>query len=87
MKRRLTGISEQTTMVLAGETEAGSAAAQPARDSRLKATNGRWGGPDESGLPHMLNADNSESCNALKNLIKWSRRRRIQYLPKAERVS
>jgi len=31
-------------MPLAGETEAGSAEVQPARDSQLKATNCRWGG-------------------------------------------
>jgi hypothetical protein len=61
---------ESLKILSAGQTEAGSAEAQPARDSRLKATNGRWGGPDESGLPHFQDVDNSESCNALKNLIK-----------------
>jgi hypothetical protein len=56
-------------MLLAGKTEAGSVEVQPARDSQLKATNCRWGG---SLLPsHFTIAkDNSELCNALKNLIK-----------------
>ena len=44
MKRRLTGMAQRVTMVLAGQTEAGSAEAQPARDSQHKATNCRWGG-------------------------------------------
>jgi len=35
---------ESMKIALAGETEAGSAEVQPARDSPLKATNGRWGG-------------------------------------------
>jgi len=35
---------ESLKILSAGQTEAGSAEAQPARDSRLKATNGRWGG-------------------------------------------
>ncbi len=39
MKRILTLMSKLTTMLLAGETEAGSVEVQPARDSRFKATN------------------------------------------------
>ena len=35
---------ESLKILSAGQTEAGSAEAQPARDSWLKATNGRWGG-------------------------------------------
>ncbi|MFH1615408.1 MAG: hypothetical protein ABIG61_10060, partial [Planctomycetota bacterium] len=44
MKRILTIMSELITMTLVGQTEAGSAEVQPARDSQLKATNCRWGG-------------------------------------------
>ena len=69
MKNDLTIIEEIITMPLAGETEAGSAEVQPARDSRLKATNCRW---DGGLLPsHFMSfSDNSEFCDALKNLIK-----------------
>ena len=68
MKRILTLVSELMIMLLTGETEAGSVEVQPARDSQLKATNCRWGG---SLLPsHFMNfSDNSERCDALKNLI------------------
>ena len=70
MKRSLTKIMELTTMTLVGQTEAGSVEVQPARDSRLKATNCRWDG--SYNLPsHFKNhKNNSEFCNALKNLIK-----------------
>ena len=44
MKRILTLMSELATILLAGETEAGNAEVQPARDSRFKAMNCRWGG-------------------------------------------
>ena len=37
-------MKEQIKMMLVGKTEAGNAEVQPARDSRLKATNCRWGG-------------------------------------------
>lgn len=69
MKQILTLVSELITMLLAGETEAGSVEVQPARDSQFKATNCRWGG---SLLPSHLTSlkDNLELCNALKNLIK-----------------
>jgi hypothetical protein len=40
----LTEIENPLIMRLAGETDAGSAQVQPARDSRTKATNGRGGG-------------------------------------------
>ncbi len=87
MKRILTMISELITMTLVGQTEAGSAEEQPARDSQLNATNCRWDGGHN--LPsHFTNTkDNSELCNASKNLIKESRQRRLHYLPKAEKVS
>ncbi len=79
-------MNELTRMTLAGETEAGSVEVQPARDSRFKATNCRW---DGGLLPsHFTNfADNSELCYALKNLIKQPRQRRVQFLPKAGKVS
>jgi hypothetical protein len=41
MNRDLTEMSNTMTMLLAGETEVGSAEVQPARDSRAKATDGR----------------------------------------------
>ena len=44
MKRILTKIKELTRIVLVGQTEAGSAEVQPARDNQLKATNCRLGG-------------------------------------------
>ena len=86
MKRILTSVSELIIMLLAGQTEAGPVEVQPARDSQLKATNCRW---DGGLLPsHFMNfADNSERCYALKNLIKQPRQRRVQYLPKAGKVS
>ncbi len=82
MKRILTLVSELITMLLAGETEAGSAEVQPARDSRPKATNwgpqtqkNAFGNPcrwDGGLLPSHFTSfqDNSELCHALKNLIK-----------------
>ena len=86
MKRILTIMSKLITMTLVGQTEAGSAEEQPARDSRLNATNCRW---DGGLLPSHFTKlkDNSELCNALKNLIKESRQRRLHYLPKARKVS
>ena len=69
MKSILTKTKELIMMYLVGQTEAGSAEEQPVRDSRLKATNCRW---DGGFLPsHFVSfPDNSELCNALKNLIK-----------------
>ena len=86
MKRILTSVTKLITMLLAGETEAGSVEVQPARDSWFNATNCRWYG---GLLPsHFMNfSDNLELCDALKNLIKQPRQRRVQYLPKAEKVS
>ena len=65
MESILTLTSKLITMLLAGETEAGSVEVQPARDSRFKATNCRW---DGGLLPsHFTNLhDNSELCYALK---------------------
>ena len=51
MKRILTSVSELTIMFLADKTEAGSVEVQPARDSRFKATNYRWGDSLTSATP------------------------------------
>ncbi len=51
MKRSLTKMNELTRMTLVGQTEAGSAEVQPARDSQFKATNCRWGGSNTSAIP------------------------------------
>ena len=51
MKRSLTIIDELTRMPLVGETEAGSAEVQPARDSQLKATNCRRDGSYTPAIP------------------------------------
>ncbi|RKY07474.1 MAG: hypothetical protein DRP66_06660, partial [Planctomycetota bacterium] len=72
--------------------EAGSAEAQPIRLRSEQALPGIAGSRRRIVvgvavihlLPRFLIWNNSESCNALENLIKQPRRRRIQYLPKAE---
>ena len=60
MKRILTVMKELITIALAGKTEANSAEVQPIRlrlragsatDSRLKATNCRWGGSLTPAIP------------------------------------
>ena len=51
MKRILTKMSELITIALVGQTEAGSAKVQPARDSQLKATNCRWDGSLTPAIP------------------------------------
>ena len=86
IKRILTLVSELITIALVGQTQAGSVEVQPARDSQPKATNCRW---DGGLLPSQFTSfqNNSELCDALKNLIKQSRQRRVQYLPKAGKVS
>ena len=53
MKRCLTGMIESLKILLVGKTEVGSAEAQPARDSRLKATNSRWGGSYTPAAPYI----------------------------------
>ena len=60
---------ESMKIALAGETEAGSAEVQPARDNQLKATNCRWGGSYKPAIP-FYEPGNSEHCYALKNLIR-----------------
>ena len=67
MKRSLTKMNELTRMTLAGETEAGSAEVQPARDSQFKATNCRWGGSNTSAIPFY---DSQRQFRALKCLKK-----------------
>ena len=44
MKNCLTEMNKTMIILSAGETEAGSAEVQPARDSQAKATNGRGDG-------------------------------------------
>ncbi len=51
MKSILTKMTELTTMVLVGKTEAGSAEVQPARDNQLKATNCRLDGRCITAIP------------------------------------
>ena len=51
MKRYLTEIDEPTTILSAGETDAGSAEVQPARDSQAGATNCRRDGGLTSAVP------------------------------------
>jgi len=86
MKRILTIMSELTRIPLVGKTEAGSAQVQPARDSQLKATNCRWGGSYTPAIPFYEHGQ-FRALLCLKNLIKQPRQRRIQYLPKAGKVS
>ena len=51
IKSSLTKMNERARIALASKTEAGSAEAQPARDSRLKATNCRWDGSSTPAIP------------------------------------
>ena len=51
MKRLLTIMNEQIRIQLVGETEAGSAEVQPARDNQLKATNCRGDGSYTPAIP------------------------------------
>ena len=51
MKSLLTKMNELTRIVLVGETDAGSAEVQPARDSQAKATNCRRDGRLTSAVP------------------------------------
>ena len=64
MRRSLTKLNELTRMILVGQTEAGSAEVQPARDNQLKATNCRWDGRLELPSHLTIRKDNSELCNA-----------------------
>jgi hypothetical protein len=65
----LTKSGKMMRMLLADETETDNAEVQPVRDSRLKATNCRGDGGLKL-LSHFTGRyDNSELCNALKNLL------------------
>ena len=67
MKRSLTKMKELTRILLVGETQAGSAEVQPARDNQLNATNCRWGG---SYTPAIPSYDSQKQFRALKCLKK-----------------
>ena len=67
MKTCLTDMSKTMTIQLAGETDAGSAEAQPARDSRARATDGRR--DDRINQSSLLPKYHSEPSYALKNLL------------------
>lgn len=70
MKRHLTEIEKALIMLLAGETDVGSAEVQPARDSQTKATNCRGGGSYTPAIPFVRRSpDNSEPFYAFKNLL------------------
>jgi len=59
-------------MRLVGQTEAGSVEVQPARDSRLRATNCRWDGSNTSAIPFY---DSQRQFRALKCLKKPDKKR------------
>ena len=65
-------MNELIRIQLVGKTEAGSAEAQPARDSQLKATNCRWGGSYTSAIPFY---DSQRQFRALKCLKKPNKKR------------
>jgi len=47
-------VERLTKMLMADETDAGSAQVQPARDNQPKATNSRWGWQLYTCHPHLL---------------------------------
>ena len=53
------------TIGLVGQTEAGSAEVQPARDNQLKATNGRWD-DRQNRSSHIFAQNHFELCYAFK---------------------
>jgi hypothetical protein len=67
----LTGIRNDTTIRLAGQTESGSAEVQPARDNRLIATDCRWDGGTIAVIPFT----NKQQFGAFQCLKKPSCRR------------
>ena len=71
MKTILTVMSELMTMPLVGETDAGSAEVQPARDNRLIATDCRWDGGTIAVIPFT----NKQQFGAFQCLKKPSCRR------------
>ena len=64
-KRKLTRTNPMATIPVVGQTEAGSAEVQPARDNQLNATNGRWDGR-QNRPSHSLAQNHSELCDVLK---------------------
>jgi hypothetical protein len=64
-KRVLTRRGVMMTIPLVGQTDAGSAEVQPARDNQPKATNGRWGGRQNRPSPNFAQI-HSELCDAFK---------------------
>ena len=79
-EKKIDKMKELTRMLLVGKTQAGSAEVQPARDSRLKATNCRWGSSYTSAIPFYDSQRQFRALLCLKNLIKKSRPRRVPYL-------
>ncbi len=72
MERSLTKTEQLTKISLAGETEAGSAEEQLARDNQSKATNCRWGGSLSPAIPFY---DSQRQFRALKCLKKPNKKR------------
>ena len=74
MKRHLTEIENPLIMPLAGETDAGSAEVQPARDSQTKATNCRGDGSYTPAIPF---GDVQQAIQSLLMPLKTSCRRQV----------
>jgi hypothetical protein len=74
MNNDLTIIQEMMTMPLAGETEAGAAEEQPARDSRLGVTDYRMGGRFQTDRPaHFLEMVSQNSLMPKKTSLPKAR--------------
>ena len=74
MNKDLTIIEERITMPLAGETEAGSAEEQPARDSQPGVTDYRMGGRFQIGRPtHFLTTVSRNSLMPKKTSLPKAR--------------
>ena len=74
MNNDLTIIEEMITMSLAGETQAGSAEEQPARDSRLGVTDYHMGGRFQTGRPaHLLDMVSQNSLMPKKTSLPKAR--------------
>ena len=70
----MTIIEKMITMPLAGQTEAGSAEEQPARDSRLGVTDYRMGGRFQNGRPaHFLEMVSQNSLMPKKTSLPKAR--------------
>jgi len=74
MERNLTIIKQPARISSAGETEAGSAEEQLARDNQSRATNCRWGGSLSPAIPFYAS---QRQFGVLLCLKKTFRRRRI----------